>query len=66
MKKLLFAILTMLAVAFTAAADENATLKLKAHVVDGLTLEPVKRARVAASRCSLRRYDIEGKAKGLL
>ncbi|WP_305140524.1 hypothetical protein [Paramuribaculum intestinale] len=46
MRQILFAILTMLAVAFTAAADENATLKLKAHVVDGLTLEPVKRARV--------------------
>ncbi len=58
MKKLLFAILTMLAVAFTAAADENATLKLKAHVVDGLTLSRSK-SQSSASRCSLRRYDLE-------
>ncbi|MDE6524907.1 MAG: hypothetical protein K2L66_05035, partial [Paramuribaculum sp.] len=45
MRKILFVIVTALA-AFTAMADNNATLKLKAHVVDGLTMEPVKKARV--------------------
>lgn len=45
MKKIIFVIAAMLLAALTARAD-GPKLSLKARVVDGLTMEPVKKARV--------------------